>query len=256
MKISEILIDAFKYPIENAKALMIYLLLLIAGGMGLFIIGIGIGIGNITESPIIAAIIAIIGFIEFIIMLLLMEGYVLDVVKIGIYRENKSPEIDFSRQILNGLKLLVLALIYVGISIIIIAILVNIHPYLIILGILIYVVAIFSFIMAQCKLAKTDSLTEALNIDVAIKDISKIGILKVVAIVVIFSVISYALTAVTNIIQQYSTIVSLLLAMIFTIYLGFAQSRGYGLLYSHIEENEGETVENSKKDEKRHNGSP
>ena len=102
MEIGEILIDAFKYPLENIKAMGIYLILVIATAMVMVIPGIVIGIGSKQDSFPLSIIACIFGFIILMILLLLLEGYLLDVVKTGINRGNKLPEIDFKRQFLTA----------------------------------------------------------------------------------------------------------------------------------------------------------
>lgn len=231
----EIIADALKYPIENIRAIGIYLLFSIVMIIGLVIIGIGIGVGSEMNSYALSVLICAIGVIITALMLFLIQGYVLDVVKTGINRENEAPQIDFIRQLSNGLKLFVVALIYIGIPVIIMALLTKIHPYLSFLGIIIYIVAIFACIMAQCRLAKTDRLSEALNVPEAIKDISRVEIKKFIMLLLILAAIGFVLSLISSFIQRYSSPIGSILTVIFTLFMAFVQSRAYGLLYSNIE---------------------
>ena len=232
MEISEILVDSFKYPIKNLRVMGFYLVLFIVAAIGLVIIG--RGIDSAAANIAISLLLCIIGFIILIIPLLLLQGYLLDVIKIGIIRGNNPPGLDIKRQILNALKLLALMLAYMGVPVLLTYSLGIIHPYLSVIGILMIIVSFFPFIMAQCKLAQTDSLTAALAIGEAIGDLIRIGTFKVVAVVIIFTVLSYAISIIGNLIQQSSQTIGILFTLIFTIYLGLAQSKGYGLLYSYI----------------------
>ena len=234
MEIGEILIDAFKYPIENIKAMGIYLILVIATAMVMMIPGIVMGLGSKQDSFPLSIIACIFGFIILMILLLLLEGYLLDVVKTGINRGNKLPGIDFKRQFLNGIKLLALAVIYMGAPIIILACLATINKILIWIGILIIILALLAFLMAQCRLAKTDSITEALIFEETVNDIFKIGFFKLIVLLIAFAVIGYAIYLIGNLLQQNSQIIGILFTSILSIYLGLAQARGYGLLYSNI----------------------
>ena len=235
MEIDNIITDAFKYPIENVKSLLIYLVLSLVAGMGLFIVGIGIGIGNVTNNTVLSVIISCIGLIVTALILLLLQGYVLDVVKIAINKENTAPEIDFVRQIKNGLKLLVASIIYIGIPILLLAILMNINKYLIIIGLIIYIIALFAMLMAQCRLAKTDSLTEALNVKECLMDISRIGVVKVIAVIIILAIVVIIVSLICSFIQGYSQTIGVLLNSVFTLFMAFVQARAYGLMYSSIE---------------------
>ena len=84
--------------------------------------------------------------------------------------------------------------------------------------------------MANARLAKTDSLGEALNIPEAFRDISKIGYANVIGVVlimvIIFIVINGILTAVPFL---------AILNIIVSPYLMFAMARANGLLYSEVE---------------------
>ena len=94
---------------------------------------------------------------------------------------------------------------------------------------------IFSFIllMANARLAKTDSLSESLNIMDAVKDISRIGIGKVVATVVAVFIIILVVNLIVSLIGQYVPFISFI-NIILTPYMVFASNRATGLLYSHI----------------------
>ena len=91
-----------------------------------------------------------------------------DVIKIAINREDNAPEIDPVRQIINGIKLFILAIIYIIIPIIIMAILSAINETLALLGLILGFILLIVFaillVIAQCRFAKTESLGEALNI--------------------------------------------------------------------------------------------
>lgn len=94
---------------------------------------------------------------------------------------------------------------------------------------------IFSFIqvMANSRLANTDSLGEALNIPEAVKDISRIGVGKVIATIVIIFIISLIISAILSAIYQQVPQLAIL-NIIVTPYLMFFTNRATGLLYSDI----------------------
>ena len=68
-----------------------------------------------------------------------------------------------------------------------------------------------------------------------INDIKEIGIVKVIAVVIIISVIAYILSFIGTGIGQFSEIIGSILTAIFSIYTAFLQNRAYGLLYSDAE---------------------
>lgn len=238
MEIGEIIKDAAMYPINNVKALVIYVVLGIVAFLALILTGVGF-VGAGEASGLLSGGLGFIGIIGIIIafaIFALIAGYMLDVVKIGINREDGAPEIDVARQIINGVKLLVLAIIYMIIPIIIMVLLSAISETLgLILGIILLFVFAILLVIAQCRFAKTESLGEALNIGEVINDVKEIGIGKVLAILIIVAIISYILSAIATGIGNISDIIGAILSGIVTIYTTFLQSRAYGLLYSDAE---------------------
>lgn len=88
--------------------------------------------------------------------------------------------------------------------------------------------------MGQSRLAKTDSLGNALNIPEAFKDIGRIGWGKVLAVVILVFVIIFVINAVIAGLNNYIAGISIL-SLIVTPYLTFFAARATGLLYSDIE---------------------
>ena len=86
--------------------------------------------------------------------------------------------------------------------------------------------------MAKCRLAKTDSLGEALAIGEAIGDISKVGLGKIIATVVVIFVILVIVAFIIGLISSVSDIVGSVLLGIFAVYFVFFYNRAIGLLYS------------------------
>ncbi len=238
MEIGEIISDAAMYPINNVKALVIYVVLGIVAFLALIITGVGL-IGAGEATGLLSGglgILGIVGIIIAIAIFALIAGYMLDVIKIAINREDNAPEIDPVRQIINGIKLFILSVIYMIIPIIVMAILSAINETLgLILGFILLIAFSILLVIAQCRFAKTESLGEALNIGEVINDLKEIGIVKVLAIIIIIGIISYVLSAIATGIGNFSEIIGAILSGIVTIYTTFLQSRAYGLLYSDAE---------------------
>ena len=238
MEIGEIIKDAAMYPINNVKALVIYAVLMIIATLALIFTGVGI-VGASEASGVAAGglgIMGILGIIIAIAILALISGYLLDVIKIAINREDGAPEIEPVRQIINGLKLLVLSIVYIIIPIVVMVILSAINDTLgLIIGIILLIIFCVLLLVAQCRFAKTESLGEALNFGEVINDIKEIGVVKVLAIIIIVGVIGYILSLIGGGIGQISEILGGIITAIIGIYLAFFQNRAYGLLYSDAE---------------------
>ena len=107
---------------------------------------------------------------------------------------------------------------------------------MIITGIIAFVLfVIFAVIqtMGQSRLAKTDSLGEALNIPEAFRDIGRIGYGKVLAVIILIFVIILVINMIITGLNNYINGISIL-SIIVTPYLIFFAARATGLLYSDI----------------------
>ena len=236
MGVGDIIGDALAYPFNNVKALGLYIVLgIIAGiigGAALFTSAASFstqGFAGFALSGL-----SIVGVIVFILILFLIEGYGLDIIKYGIERRFDSPGIDMGRQIANAIKLIVVSIVYYvvpAVLIFILSLFLKDWIMVIISLILVILFALANF-MAKCRLAKTDNLGDALAIGEAIGDISRVGLGKIIAtvlvIVVILVIVAFILALITN---MNNTIGAILLG-IFSVYFVFFYNRAIGLLYS------------------------
>lgn len=94
---------------------------------------------------------------------------------------------------------------------------------------------IFAFIqtMGKSRLAKTDSIGEAVNIPEAFRDIGRIGYGKVIVVVILIFVIIAVINAIINGLNGYINGIGIL-SIIVTPYMVFFAARATGLLYSDI----------------------
>lgn len=236
MELGEILSDALVYPIHNIRALIIYLILGII--LGIAIVGslAGILAGDAANNVWMIIGSGIIGIIVSLALGLVISGYELDVIKYGIERSSDAPGIDFIRQFFNGVKLFVVQLVYMIIPIIIGAILAIIFQHWL-SGLITFIISLvfgFALMMAQCRLAKTEDLTDALAIGEAIGDISRVGIVKAILLVIIMAVMLFIVYLIVGLLAQWNTIVAGVLAGIVGIYFSFFGCRAVGLLYSEV----------------------
>ena len=88
--------------------------------------------------------------------------------------------------------------------------------------------------MAQCRLAKTEDLSDALAIGEAIGDISNVGIVNLLIFIIAIALISVVLLFICGLIAQWNSIVGGILIGIVVIYLVFFGGRALGLLYSNV----------------------
>ena len=236
MELMEIFGDALVYPFNNIKALLIYIVLGII--LGIAIVGTVVGIAISAAADNVWALIGsgILGIIVALILGFVITGYELDIIRLGILKDSGAPNIDFVRQFVNGVKYLVVVIVYMLIPIIIGAILAIIFQNWISEILLLIITIIFSvaLLMAQCRLAKTEDLGNALAFGEAIGDISRVGIVKVILFVIVIFVIALVLYFIVFAIAKWNSTVGGILMGIVGVYLTFFISRATGLLYSDV----------------------
>ena len=275
MEIMEIVKDSLMFPVNNIKALAIYIVIifvisiLITGGLIASVASANSG-AYLIITMILFVIAILIGFI--------LSGYEVSIIKSGIAQVAEAPNLEWKENLMTGIKYVIVSIVYYIIPAIITLIVafitnvpgnfVNVVQHinqtamnangtavastvtqmvpqdvlaslagsLTITGLVALVLfIIFSFIqyMANARLAKTDSLGEALNIPVAFKDLSRIGYGKVIATVILMFIISLVISGILSFITQHIPQLSIL-SIIVTPFLMFALNRANGLLYSDI----------------------
>ena len=238
MNIIEIISDALEYPLHNIPSLILFLIL----GIVAAIIGGSTAVSIIAglKSPGLAAGaltgIGVIGLIVFIIILFLVEGYALDIIKFGIERRIDSPGIEFERQISNAFKLIVVDIVYYLVPVIIVFVLgFFLRDWLIsLISIILFIIFALANFMAKCRLAKTDDLGAALVFGEAIGDITRVGIIKLLAVAALVIVISFIIVLIVAAIATLNDLIGDILFGIALVYIIFFYNRVIGLLYSDV----------------------
>ena len=236
MELGEIISDALAYPLKNIKALAIYAIL-------------GIILGIVAGSSLLAVlfsassknVLATIGssLLAVIVTLVLgffITGYQLDITKYGIERREDGPGVDFVRQFMNGIKLFVVNFVYMIIPIIISVIVGMIFQNWLTSVITFIVTIIFALgmMMAQCRLAKTEDFGYALDIGEAIKDVTRVGLLKLLLLIILVFIITFILFFIVAAIMQWNSTIGGILMGIIGVYVVFFSARATGLLYSDV----------------------
>ena len=236
MEIMEIIMDAINYPLNHMKELGIYIaIMFVISLIMLLTLGVAV-IGASMDSAAAVGISGIIGIILILLIALLVEGYGLDIIKLSIERSDDAPSIDIPRQIINGCKYIIMAVVYLIIPIIIMAILGAINDTLgLIVGVILFIIFGLALFMGACRLAETESLGYALNVKEAINDIMSVGIVKLLVILIIIIAIGSVLSLIAGLFSGHGTIgdiISVIISALVSAYMFFFQNRAIGVLYS------------------------
>ncbi|MBR0272108.1 MAG: DUF4013 domain-containing protein [Methanobrevibacter sp.] len=236
MDIAEIFKDSLSYPLHNIKSLVVFAILGIIAAIasGSTLIGILTGVAAENVAALLGS--AFLGVIITAFIAFVISGYELDIVKYGIERSDESPSIDVIRQFFNGFKLMIVSIVYYIIPYVIVLILSIFfkHWVISVIAFILYVIFALAQFMAQCRLAKTEDLMDALAFGQAIADISRVGILKLLVFIIVVAIIAAILIFVATALMQWNTIVGGIILGIVAVYLVFFVGRATGLLYSEV----------------------
>ena len=229
MDLNDLIMDSIVYPSKNVKALCIYMLLSLIIG----IVTVATGLTNTSKMAGLDVIVAFVGVIVLLALIFLVEGYVLDIVKFGIERRNDAPEIDFVRQATNGVKVFIISFVYMIIPTIILVLSGN-NIVGIIISLILFIVFGLLLSMAQCRLAESEEIADALNFKGVYDDIMAIGLTKVVLTIIVIAIITGCISAFVSGIFGIlgNELLTAIVVSIVDIYLLFFSNRAVGLLYS------------------------
>ncbi len=237
MNIGEIISDSLSYPFQNMKALLVYAILGIIGGIvgGASLLSVAGSLSSTGFNSSVFAGAGAVGFIVMIIVFLLIDGYGLDIIKFGIERRTEGPSVDFGRQVMNAIKLIVVGIVYYIIPAIIMLIagLIFKNGILFIIGVIVFIVFALAQFMAKCRLAKSDSLGDALAIGEAFGDISRVGVGKLIGTVIVIAIVSGIISLIVTFLSFIPIIGGIILGLA-SVYIVFFYNRAIGLLYSDV----------------------
>lgn len=245
MDVGKIVSNSIKYPFRNIKKLPILFILFILVAL--------IPIGMISDNRYVV----ILGSIAFFVFILVVPGYLLSFVQIGLNESSMFPSLSFAKNIYNTIRLLVLRIVYMivpacvflislstlGTSSIDMLMNLNIQGFILALGLALILVLItyilFEILLffAKARLAYLDSLTEALKMNKVVGDIRNIGVKNIIKWLIIMAVLMVVVSVV-------SSWVMMIPYVGFLVYIGIVipimESIGnysLGLLYSNIADN-------------------
>lgn len=236
MSLGEIFSDAIKYPFSDlTKFLMVGILALLAG-LSSIVTAFAI------DNSAITALSTIIGLIFAIIL----AGYCVDVIKKGIENSDEIPAIDLMKNFVNGIKSLIIGIVYFIIPIIIVLILAvitgaigaGLDELLAALGI-IGIIAIIIFILfaifeiiALARFADTGDLGAALSIGEVFEDVKKIGFAKIIGFIILALLIIIIAGIISSVLSLIPYIGILIATLLVGAFVALFYYKALGLLYA------------------------
>ena len=254
MSISSIFNDAFRFPFGNMEKWLVLGILLILGGLSSVLISFGIDLG---AASIITSIIALVAG-------LIVSGYSLAIVRDTIHGHDQLPNFDIVENIVDGIKVLILSIVYSIIPVIVFfALLIvtgaaeafieiinlsiggattvpsdlalgfvgSLGITLIISLIVFIIFSLFSTI-AMCRLANTGSFSKCFAFSEIIGDFKRIGVGSFIAWWIVLAIISVILILISVFISAVPYIGYIISILIIYSFITIFASRATGLIYS------------------------
>ena len=246
MNVSKIISNSFKYPFRNIKKLPILFILFILVAL--------IPIGMVSDNRYVL----IFGIVSFFVFILIVPGYLLSFVNIGLNESSMFPSLSFGKNIYNSVRLFLLRIVYMIVPAVVFFIVwstlgvsginmladFKVHGFLlfVIIGLLIVLITYILFeillFFAKARLAYLDNLSEALKVHKVIGDIRNIGVVNIIKWLIAMAILMVVISFVSSAVMAIPYIG-------FIVYLGIVipilESIGnysLGLLYSNIAEKE------------------
>ena len=246
MNIGKIITSSFKYSFRNIQKLAILFILSLLFAL--------VPIGLIYDNNYAL----VLGMIAFLAFILIVPGFLLSIVNIGLNESSLFPSINFGKTIYDSVRLWALRIVYMIVPATVFLIVlstmgqssvdmlakIQIPNFILTVGLIFVIVLvtylIFEFLLffAKARLAYFNSLSEALKIHKVVIDIKNIGIVNIIKWVIVMVVLLVVFSYI-------SSWLMLIPYVGFLVYLGIVipllESIGnysLGLLYANIADNE------------------
>ena len=236
MNIKEIFSDSIRYPFSDMPGF-------VAVGLFFLITFLFVELSDYNLD----LMVYIVSFIISLVGSFVLYGYGLFIVKTGIYRSNIIPNFDLKHNLIKGIKLFIINVIYFIIpvlitffvSIITVGRFGNGFDALFEIGGIAFAVAIIGFIIfgifgviASARFADSERMLDALNIKAIIEDIRKIGLIKIILFLITITILIIVFLIIASFLTDIPYIGLILSSFIFGAFLILFISRSLGLLYS------------------------
>lgn len=256
MDVGKIVSNSLRYPFRNIKKLPILCILFILAAL--------IPIGMVYDNRYVT----IFGVFAFFLFILIVPGYLLSFVQIGLNESSLFPSPSFVKNIYNTIRLLVLRIVYmiVPTAVFFIAwstlgmpfrdMLTNFNIIGFILSVLlIFLIVLIVYILfevllffAKARLAYLDSLTEALKMHKVIGDIRNIGIKNILKWLIFMVVLLIVVSFISSWVMMIPYVGFLIYICVVIPIMESIGNYSLGLLYSNIVDNHDYDLEKFEKE--------
>ena len=237
MSLGEILSDAIRYPFSDiTKFLMVGVLALLAGIANLIY-------PNGTDNTIMMVLLTLIGVIFGVIL----SGFCLDVIRKGIHHSNEIPSINPAENLIDGIKVIIIEIVYYIIPLIIAAVLGLLGGFVgaglnqvsagtafaVIVALIVVIIFSILEIVAIARFADTGDLGAAFNFGEIFEYAKRIGILNIILFTIVTIILAVVLSIVLGLLGLIPYIGVIIAVVLLGGFIVLFYYRGIGLLYAH-----------------------
>lgn len=238
MSLSQIITDSIKYPFSDLKKFAIVGIIALLAGISNVFPTLGVDNGAVL----------LIGIVISLIFALILSGFGLSVIKKAVGHADEIPDIDPVNNFIDGIKVLVISIVYFLIPFIITLILAmitgaigagldNVVAAFGVIGVLALIVfiifAIFE-IIALARFAKADEFGAAFNFGEIFEDIKNIGILKILALIIIAIIIIIIASIIASVFALIPFVGIIIAEILIGAFVVLFYNRAIGLLYAEL----------------------
>lgn len=236
MGIGDILSKSISYPFSDLTKFLII-------GIGVIIVDLDTVFGELfgTESFMV-----ILGFIIAVLFSIVMLGYSINVIKKGIDNSNEIPDFDFANNFVDGIKVLIIGLVYFIIPIIITLVLLFMFGAIgagldkmagslgiwAVFAVIIFIIFGIFAIIAEARFAISRSIGDALSIGEVFADVKRIGILNIILFLIVVSILLIVLALILSVVAIIPVIGIVIVDLILGGFALLFVNYGVGLIYS------------------------
>jgi hypothetical protein len=262
MEVINLFKEALTYPTKDLNKVLLLGVLFVITGLVSILQVFGLSLGNNSTASIITTIFGIIS----IIVTLFIYGYGLNITRKTIALEAEIPDFNWAKDIVDGIKLLILEIVYYIIPVIvtlIVAYVTGAFNYLIqimsysmlygstnaipesvlvgaatsflivfFIGAILFIIFTLLVLIAIGKLAETGSLGAAINMKDVFNKIGEIGWGNYIVWIVVYVLILFVIGIILGIIQLIPFIGIIIGLLLISPYIQMFSSRALGLIYN------------------------
>lgn len=264
MEVTKIFEDALKYPTKDFNKLLILGVLAIVALIPMVLVYVTIFLSggfNIQSLSVVVIALGILTALFLILLEIIYGGYGLSITRKTIALEEEIPDFDWIKNIIDGLKVLILGIIYSIIPAIVAGItgffvigpnivmgsfqpspemFTSLISSFLVVGIVWIILAIIFqlfYLVSVARLAETDSLVDALNIINIFDKIGEIGWGNYIIWVILAGIILFVISAIMSVISIIPIVGSVIVLLLGTPYILMFSSRALGLIYNESKNN-------------------